>query len=140
SLPIAIECVEKRAGVSNRVCSFTLPLGASLSMSGSALFQCVASLFIAKVYGAEISLVTLFIVPFMALLLSFGIAGIPSASLISVAVILPTLGIPVEGLGLIMALERILDMFRTTVNVLGNTTYAVLVAKSEGEKDVLLAT
>lgn len=137
ALPIAIDCVEKRVGVSNRICSFTVPLGSSLNLSGTALYQCVAALFIAQVYGVDLSAATLFIVALMSLLTSTGMAGIPSASLISIVIILTTIGVPAEGIGLILAVERILDMCRTTVNVLGNTCCAVLVARSEGEKNVL---
>lgn len=140
SIPVTIECVEKRAGVSNRICSFIIPLGTSFSLSGSAMHQCVASLFIAQVYGFDLSIAAIATIVIMALLTSFGMAGIPSASLISTVVILQTIGVPIEGVGLVMAIERILDMCRTTVNVLGNTCCAVLVAKSEGEKEVLAAT
>jgi Na+/H+-dicarboxylate symporter len=134
ALPIAMECIEKRAGVSNRICSFTIPLGNSFNMSGTALYQCVAALFIARVYGVEFSVFHVGITAFLALFTSFGTAGIPSASLISVVIILNTLGIPAEGIGLILAVERLLDMCRTTVNVLGNTCCSVLVARSEGEQ------
>lgn len=137
SLPITIECVEKRAGVSNRICSFTVPLGASLNLSGTALYTCVASLFIAQAYGIPLAFSTLSIIAIMSLLTSIGMAGIPSASLISIVVILSTIGVPADGVALILAVERILDMFRTSVNVLGNTCCAVLVARSEGEKEVL---
>lgn len=140
TLPVTIECVEKRAGVSNRICSFIIPLGTSLSLSGSALHQCVASLFIAQAYGLDLAFTTILTIAIMALLTSFGMAGIPSASLISTMVILQTIGVPIEGIGLVMAIERVLDMFRTAVNVLGNTCCAVLVAKSEGEKEVLAVT
>ena len=95
--------------------------------------MCVASLFIAQVYGIELSSITIGLVAFMALLTSMGIAGIPSESLISVVMILHTIGVPAEGIGLIMAVDRILDMFRTVVNVLGNSACAVLLARSEGE-------
>lgn len=137
SLPITLECLEQRAGVSNRICSFTVPLGSSLSMSGSALYQCVAVLFIAQVYVIDLSSITLFMVVLMSLLTSMGLAGIPSASLVSIVIILHTIGVPADGIGLVMAVERILDMCRTTVNVLGNTCCAVLVARSEGETEVL---
>lgn len=139
SLPITIECVEKRAGVSNRICSFTIPLGSSLTMSGTALYQCAAALFIAQVYGMPLTATNVAVVGVMSFLTSFGMAGIPSASLISVVIILNTLGVPADGIALILAVERILDMCRTTVNVLGNTCCAVLVARSEGEKGVLTA-
>ncbi|WP_068470408.1 dicarboxylate/amino acid:cation symporter [Candidatus Protochlamydia phocaeensis] len=133
TLPITLECVEKRAGVSNRICSFSIPLGTSLNMSGGALCMTVASLFIATVYGVPLNVHTIGLIGCMALLTSMGVAGIPSASLISVTLILNTIGVPVEGIGLIIAVDRILDMLRTTVNVLGNATCAVLIARSEGE-------
>lgn len=139
TMPMTMECLEKRAGVSNRICGFTIPLGTSLNMSGGALYLCIASLFIAKSYGIDLSLTTGCIIVFMSLLTSMGIAGIPSASLISVVVILQTIGVPAEGIGLIMAVDRILDMFRTTVNVMGNASCAVLLARTEGERDVLAA-
>lgn len=139
TLPITLECMEKRAGISNRICSFTIPLGTSLNMSGGALYMCIASLFIAQVYGMDLSVTTIGLIVLMSLVTSMGIAGIPSASLISVVMILHTIGIPAEGVGIIMAVDRILDMFRTTVNVLGNATCAVLLARSEGEGDVLAA-
>lgn len=134
TLPITIDCVEKRIGVSNRICSFTIPLATSVNLSGSALFTCVASLFIAQAYGVALPATTIILVVIMALFLSLGVAGIPSASLVSVILILQSVGVPAEGLGLIMAVERILDMSRTTVSVFGNTCCAVLVARSEGEK------
>lgn len=137
SLPIVIECVEKRAGVSNRVCGFTVPLGTALSLSGSAMYTCMVVLFISQAYGVGLSLTTQLIVVVMAVVTSFGLAGIPSASLIAIVVILQSVGLPAEGIGLVLAIERILDMFRTATNVLGNSTCAILVAKSEGEIDVL---
>lgn len=137
TLPITMDCVEKRAGVSNRICSFSIPLGTSLNMAGGALCLSIASLFIATVYGIPLTVNTVSLVGIMALLTSMGVAGIPSASLISVSLILNTIGVPAEGIGLIIAVDRILDMFRTTLNVLGNATCAVLIARSEGEHDVL---
>lgn len=139
ALPITIECVEKRAAVSNRVCSFTIPLGSSLNLAGTALYTCIATLFIAQVYGVHLPIFTLCLVAFMSLITSIGTAGIPSASLISIVVILNTIGAPADGIALILATERILDMCRTPINVLSNTCCAVLVARSEGEKDVLSA-
>lgn len=137
TLPVTIECVEKRAGVSNRITSLVVPLGTSVNMSGSALYECVAALFIAQVYGAEMSILKQFIVVFLALITSIGVAGIPSASIVAILVILKTLGVPAEGIGLLFAVDRILDMCRTTVNVFSDSCCAVLVAASEGEKDVL---
>lgn len=137
TLPVTIECVEKRAGVSNRICSLVIPLGTSINMSGSALYECVAALFIAQVYGLELSFVTQFSVVFLSLITSIGIAGIPSASIVAIIVILKALGLPAEGVGLLFAVDRILDMCRTTVNVFSDSCCAVLVAKTEGEKEVL---
>ncbi len=137
TLPITIDCVEKRAGVSNRICSLVVPLGTSLNMSGSALYEVVAAMFVAQVYGIEITLSSQIIFVLLALLTSMGVAGIPAASLVAVVVILKVFGLPVEGIGLFLAVDRILDMCRTTVNVFSDSCCAVLVAKSEGEKNVL---
>ena len=137
TLPITIDCVEKRAGVSNRICSLVIPLGTSINMSGSALYECVAAMFVAQVYGIEISIVTQFLVIFMALITSIGVAGIPSASLVAILVILKVIGLPPEGIGLFIAVDRLLDMCRTMVNVYSDSCCAVLVARSEGESNVL---
>lgn len=137
TLPITIDCVEKRAGVSNRICSLVIPLGTSINMSGSALYECVAAMFVAQVYGIEISIVTQFLVVFMALITSIGVAGIPSASLVAILVILKVIGLPSEGIGLFIAVDRLLDMCRTMVNVYSDSCCAVLMARSEGESNVL---
>jgi len=137
TLPITMDCVEKRAKVSNKISSLVIPLGTSMNMSGSALYECVAALFVAQAYGLEITLVTQIIVGFLALLTSLGVAGIPAGSLVCVIVILKTLGLPPEGIGLFLAVDRVLDMCRTTVNVFSDSCCAVLVAKSEGEENVL---
>lgn len=136
TLPVTIECVEKKLGVSNKVSSFVLPLGISINLSGSSLYVCAGVIFIAQVYGFALSIPTLFLIVIMTLISSLGSAGIPSASMISIVVILQTIGLPGEGIGLIMAVERILDMFRTPVNVFGTSCCAVLVAKSQEEKDL----
>ncbi|MBS0626059.1 MAG: dicarboxylate/amino acid:cation symporter [Verrucomicrobia bacterium] len=137
TLPITIDCVEKRAGVSNRICSLVVPLGTSINMSGSALYECVAAMFVAQAYGIEISFVTQFLVVLMALVTSIGVAGIPSASLVAILVILKAMGLPPEGIGMFIAVDRLLDMCRTTVNVYSDSCCAVLVARTEGEKNVL---
>lgn len=137
TLPVTMDCVEKRAKVSNKVCSLVIPLGTSMNMSGSALYECIAALFVAQAFGLEISILTQILVGFLALLTSLGVAGIPAGSLVCVIVILKTLGLPPEGIGLFLAVDRILDMCRTTVNVFSDSCCAVLVAKSEGEKQVL---
>lgn len=137
TLPITIDCAEKRAGISNRICSLVIPLGTSVNMSGSALYECVAAMFVAQCYGIDISFTTQFLIVFMSLLTSIGVAGIPSASLVAVLIILKTVGLPPEGLGLFIAVDRLLDMCRTAVNVFSDSCCAVLVAKSEGESKVL---
>lgn len=133
SLPVVIDCMEKRAGVSNHICSFTLPLGTAMSLSGSALYVCMVVFFVSQVYGVILPLSSQILVIFMSVITSFGAAGIPSACLISIVVILQTVGLPIEGIGFVLAVERILDMFRTAANAFGNSCCAVLVAKSEGE-------
>lgn len=137
TLPVTIDCVEKRAGVSNRICSLVIPLGTSLNMSGSALYECVAAMFIAQAYGIELSFVTQFSIVLLALISSIGVAGVPSASLVALIVILKTIGLPIDGIGLFIAVDRLLDMCRTAVNVFSDSCCAVLVARSEGEKSIL---
>jgi Na+/H+-dicarboxylate symporter len=137
TLPVTIECVEKRAGVSNRICSLVVPLGTSINMSGSALYECVAAMFVAQAYGVDLSFGMQFLLVFMALITSIGVAGIPSGSLVAIIVILRAIGLPVEGIGLFLAVDRLLDMCRTTVNVFSDSVCAILVAKTEGEKGVL---
>lgn len=138
TLPVTIECVEKNAGVSNRTTSFVLPLGATINMDGTALYECVAAMFIAQAYGLDLSFVTQFIIVLVALLTSIGVAGIPAASLVAITVILGVVGLPLEGIGMLLVTDRILDMLRTSVNVFSDSCGAVIIAKTEGEKDVLV--
>ncbi len=140
SIPVTLDCVEKRAGVSNRISSLVIPLGVSLNLSGSALYECVAAIFVAQVYGVEISFFTQFLVVFLALITSLGVAGIPAGSLVAVIVILKAIGLPEEGIGLFIAVDRLLDMCRTTVNVFSDSCCAILVARSEGETNILTKT
>lgn len=137
TLPVTIDCVEKRAKVSNRICSLVIPLGTSINMSGSALYECVAAMFVAQAYGIDLSFSMQFLIVLMSLIASFGVAGIPSASLVAILLILRVAGLPVEGIGLFIAVDRLLDMCRTTVNVFSDSCCAILVARSEGEKNIL---
>lgn len=137
TLPITMECLEKNAGVSNKTSSFVLPLGATVNMDGTALYECVAAMFIAQAYGLELTFATQFTIVFVALLTSIGVAGIPSASLVAITIILTAIGLPLEAIGLILAVDRILDMFRTSVNVFSDSCGAVVIAKSEGETGIL---
>ena len=137
TLPVTLECVEKGSGVSNRTSSFVLPLGATVNMDGTALYECVAAMFIAQAYGIEMSLTVQFTVVLMALLTSIGVAGIPAASLVAISIILGAIGLPLEAIGLILVTDRILDMCRTSVNIFGDSCGAVIIAHSEGEQGLL---
>lgn len=137
TVPVTLDCVEKRAGVSNRIASFVIPLGATINMNGTALYECAAVLFIAQAYGVEMSLFTQFTVVMLALMTSVGVAGIPAASLVAIAIILTAVGLPPEAIGVLFVFDRILDMARTAVNVAGDAFAAVIVAKLEGEKGIL---
>lgn len=134
TLPITMECIEKKAGVSNQTTSFVLPLGATINMDGTALYECVAAIFIAQAYGLDLTFTTQFTIVLVALLTSIGVAGIPAASLVAITVILGVIGLPLEGIGLLLVTDRILDMTRTAVNVFSDSCCAVIVAKTEGEK------
>jgi len=134
TLPLTMETVENKSGVSNKIASFTLPLGATINMNGTALYECVAVMFIAQAYGIDLTLGQQIIVVFTALLAAIGSAGIPMAGLVMMAVVLNAVGLPLEGIGLVLAVDRLLDMFRTVINVYSDTCGAVIIAKSEGEE------
>jgi len=139
TLPITMDCVEKNAGVSNRTTSFVLPLGATVNMDGTALYECVAALFIAQAYGLELTFAQQFTVVLVALLTSIGVAGIPAASLVAITIILGAIGLPAEAIGLILAVDRVLDMMRTSVNVFSDSCGAVVIGRLEGEQGILKA-
>lgn len=138
TLPLTMECVEKRAGVSSRISAFVLPLGATVNMNGTALYECVAAMFIAQAYGIELGFGTQFAVVLTALLASIGAAGIPAAGLVMMSIVLDAAGLPLEGIALILAIDPLLDMCRTAINVFGDTCVAVVVARHEGETGVLV--
>ncbi len=133
TLPLTIDAIESNAGVSNKISSFVLPLGATINMDGTALYECVAAMFIAQAYGIEMSIIQQAIIVFTALIASIGAAGIPMAGLVMISVILTAVGLPLEGVGLILAVDPFLDMCRTSVNVWSDSCGAVTIAKSEGE-------
>lgn len=137
TLPVTIDCAEKRASISNRVASLVLPLGTTLNVAGTALYDAIAVIFIAQAYGIELTFIRQLLIAALALITSLGIAGVPSGGLVAIIVILKTLGLPPEGIGLFIAADRILDMCRTTVNVMTDSTCALLVARSEGENTLL---
>lgn len=139
TLPLTLETVEKDIGVSNKTTSFVLPLGATVNMDGTALYECVAAMFIAQAYGLELSMVQQFTIVLVALLTSIGVAGIPAASLVAITIVLGVIGLPLEGLGLLLVTDRILDMMRTAVNVCGDCVGTVIIARSEGEQTRIAA-
>jgi len=137
TLPVSLNAVEHRAGVSNRVTSFVLPLGATVNMDGTALYECVAAIFIAQLFGMHLDFATQLLIVFVALTTSIGVAGIPSASLVAISIILVAVGLPAEAIGLLLVVDRLLDMMRTAVNIFSDSVCAVVIARSEGEKGIL---
>ncbi len=137
TLPVTIDCVQRRAGVSKQTSSFVLPLGATINMDGTALYECAVVLFIAQAYGLDLSMAQQMLVVITALITSIGVAGIPSASLVAIAVILAAVGLPLEGIGLILVVDRVLDMCRTAVNVFSDACGAVVIARLQGEQGIL---
>lgn len=136
TLPITMECMEKRAGVDRKIGSFVLPLGATINMDGTALYESVAVIFIAELLGVPLSLNMQVIIFVTATLAAIGAAAIPGAGLVTMGIVLSAVGLPLEGIGLILAVDRILDQFRTAVNVWGDTTAAVVVGRMENAIDV----
>ncbi len=133
TLPVTIECLEKRVGISNKVTSFVVPLGATVNMDGTALYEAVAAVFIAQVYGFDLSMMDQVVIFVSATLASIGAAGIPSAGLVTLLIVLRAVDLPTEGIGLVFAIDRVVDMFRTTVNVFGDAVGAAVIARTEGE-------
>jgi Na+/H+-dicarboxylate symporter len=133
TLPMTMDCVENRAGVSNRVTSFVLPMGATVNMDGTALFEVVAVLFLVQAYGIPLTFTTMITVAILALVTSIGVAAVPSASLVAIVLILGNFGIPASAAALILAIDRVPDMTRTVNNIFGDSVGAVVIAKSEGE-------
>ena len=135
TLPITIRCARKNLGVSDSISSFILPLGATINMDGTAMYQGVAALFIAQAYGIELAFGHYVTIILTSTLASIGSAGVPGAGLIMLTLVLNSVGLPIEGIALIAGIDRILDMARTTVNVVGDCMVTVLIAKSENELD-----
>ena len=134
TLPVSLECAEKRIGVSNGVASFVLPLGSTVNMDGTALYQGVAAIFIAQVFQTDLSFGAQLGIVLAATMASVGAAGVPGAGMITLALVLTSAGIPTVGLALILGVDRILDMFRTAVNVTGDLAVTTIMAKGEGER------
>ncbi|MBM7713209.1 Na+/H+-dicarboxylate symporter [Bacillus thermophilus] len=135
TLPVTIKNTQENLGVSNKISSFVLPLGATINMDGTAIYQGVAVLFIAQFYNLELSFMQIVTVVITTVLASIGTAGVPGAGMIMLAMVLGAIGLPLEGIAVIAGIDRILDMFRTTVNIVGDASAAVVVAGTEGEID-----
>lgn len=135
TIPVCMETVEKRLGVHKSVCSFTIPLGATINMDGTAIMQGVATVFVSQAYGIELGFSQYMMVILTATLASIGTAGVPGVGLIMLAMVFQQVGLPLEGIGIIMAVDRLLDMVRTSVNVAGDATVSCIVACSEQQLD-----
>ncbi len=135
TIPVTLQAVEQRIGVNNATASFTVPLGATINMDGTAIMQGVATVFIANVYGIDLGISDYVTVVGMSILASIGTAGVPGVGLIMLAMVFNQVGLPVEGIGLILGVDRILDMIRTVVNITGDATVTCIVARSEDEID-----
>lgn len=136
TLPVSLDIAENRLGISKDIAAFTIPLGATINMDGTAIMQGVATLFVAQVYGIELTLGMMLTVVLTATLASIGTAGVPGAGAIMLTLVLQSIGLPLEGIGLIMGVDRLVDMARTAINVTGDAVCTSIIAKQEGELDM----
>jgi Na+/H+-dicarboxylate symporter len=136
TIPVTLRTVTERFGVNNSVASFTVPFGATINMDGTAIMQGVATVFIANVYNVDLGIVGYLTVIIMSVLASIGTAGVPGVGLIMLSMVFTQVGLPLEGIGLILGVDRLLDMIRTAVNVSGDAVVSAIVARSEGKLDV----
>ena len=134
ALPINIRDTQEKCGVSNKIASFVLPLGSTINMNGTALYECVTAIFIAQAYGIDLTLAQQVMIVFTALLAAIGTAGIPMAGMVMLTIVLSAVGLPLEGIGLVLAVEQLCDMPRTCINTYGDACGAVIIAHSEGEQ------
>lgn len=135
TLPATLHCVEENLGVSRGIASFSLPLGSTINMNGTAIFQAIAAVFIAQAYGVDLSWGELLVIVVTATLSAVGCAGIPGGGLVTLSIVLGSVGLPLEGIAIVAGIDRIRDIIGTVVNILGDAVVAVYVAKSEGELD-----
>ncbi len=135
TIPVTLRTVTERMGVNNSIASFTVPFGATINMDGTAIMQGVATVFIANIYGVELGMGGYLTVILMSVLASIGTAGVPGVGLIMLSMVFAQVGLPVEGIGLILGVDRLMDMIRTAVNVSGDAVVSTIVAKSEGKMD-----
>jgi Na+/H+-dicarboxylate symporter len=136
TLPVTMERVEEHLGVDEEVASFVLPIGATVNMDGTSLYQAVAAVFIAGAMGMELQFSDQITIVITAVLASIGSAGVPGAGMVMLVIVLNSIGVPSEGIALIFAVDRLLDMFRTTVNVTGDMVVATLIQESENKRKV----
>ena len=136
TVPLSIDTLDHKMGVSRKISSFTIPLGATINMDGTAIMQGVAVVFVAEAYGYQLTPTMLLTVIATATLASIGTAGVPSVGLVTLAMVLTSVGLPTEGIALIMGIDRILDMLRTAVNITGDAVCTTIVAKQEGDFDI----
>lgn len=134
TLPVTMDCLEKNVGISKKIVGFIVPLGATVNMDGTALYEAVAAVFIAQVFGIDMTLTQQLIIMLTAILASVGAAGIPSAGLVTMVIVLKSVDLPLEGIGILLAVDRILDMFRTTVNVISDSCGALVLSRFENER------
>lgn len=135
TLPASLHCVEENLGVSKNIASFVLPLGSTVNMNGTAIFQGLAAVFIAQAYGIELGWESLLLIVVTATLSAVGCAGIPGGGLVSLSIVLGSVGLPLEGIAIVAGIDRLRDIIGTVINILGDAVVAVYVAKSEGELD-----
>lgn len=135
TLPINMKCTEENLGVPKSICSFTLPLGATVNMDGTAIYQGVCAFFIAQIYGIDLPISAQLTIILTATLASIGTAGVPGAGMIMLGMVLQSVGLPIEGIAIIAGVDRILDMMRTMINITGDSACSVIVAATEGELD-----
>jgi Na+/H+-dicarboxylate symporter len=136
TLPVTIRCTEENLGVSNSIASFVLPLGATINMSGTAIYQGVCALFVSQAYGIPLGIPQYVTIVFTSIIAAIGTAGVPGSGLIMLSLVLTSVGLPMEGVAIVAGIDRVLDMARTALNVTGESLVALLVAKSEGELDL----
>ena len=133
TIPITLQTLTQKVGVDNSVASFTVPFGATINMDGTAIMQGVATVFVANLYGVELGLAGYLSVMIMAILASIGTAGVPGAGLVMLSMVFTQVGLPLEGIAIILGVDRLLDMIRTIINVSGDAIVSVIVAKSQGK-------
>jgi len=138
TIPVTYRCVTERVGVNNSVASFSIPFGATINMDGTAIMQGVATVFLANVYGVDLGVSGYLTVIGMAVLASIGTAGVPGVGLVMLTMVLGQVGLPVEGIALILGVDRLMDMIRTVVNVTGDAVVTTIVAKGEGQLDMAI--